>query len=269
MLKWLAIVLLIVNVVLFGWLYDQHFDATLRQASGAAPIPPGTPTLVLVNELDRLPESRDAADPSYGGAIDGGLTEEEANFEFDDDGAVVESAPPVTQAAIREVIPGTASSLSAGRCYRAGPYLTREAYEELLEWLRDRTVAVAVTTTRERTRQLYWVYLEALDAESAAASIEDFQQQGIQDYYVIRRGGINNDAISLGLFSSQDAVNRRLAELNEKGYQPVVVPRWETRDNYFLTAELATGFDDLADMPLELGAVAPIEEVMCEGEGPP
>ncbi|NNM00971.1 MAG: hypothetical protein HKO62_09495, partial [Gammaproteobacteria bacterium] len=179
MLKWLAIVLLIVNVAMFGWLYDQHVKATLRHAGGASPIAPGTPELVLVDELDRLPGSRDADDSAYGGGVsDGGLTEEEANFEFDDDGVVPESAPPAEEAAIREVIPGTASSLSAGRCYRAGPYLTRDAYEELLEWLRERTVSVAVTTDRERTRQLYWVYLEALDAESAAASIEDFKQQG-------------------------------------------------------------------------------------------
>ena len=289
MLKWLAIALLLVNVVLFGWLYDQHIDAALRASGAAAPIAPGTPALVLVGELDRLPEARDASTDRYDSVVDGGLTEEEVNFEFDDDGgsadAVVPAAPGMAPAAapaaavdlesdagaapVRELIPGTASSLGSGRCYRAGPYLTREAYQELLEWLRERTVSVAVTSDKERTRQLYWVYLEALDAETAAASIEDFQAQGIEDFYLIRRGGLNNDAISLGLFSSQDAVNRRLAELNEKGYQPVVVPRWETRDNFYLAAELAAGYEDLDDLPLELAAVAPVEEAECGGDGTP
>ena len=55
------------------------------------------------------------------------------------------------------------------------------------------------------------------------AAIADSKGKGVQDYKFINKGNLQN-AISLGLFSTQSAVNRRLKELKNIGYQPIMVP---------------------------------------------
>lgn len=55
----------------------------------------------------------------------------------------------------------------------------------------------------------------------------------MRDYRLISKGDLGN-AVSLGLFSSQEAVNARLLELREKGFQPVVVPYSNVQRFYWL-----------------------------------
>ncbi|MBK6660563.1 MAG: hypothetical protein IPG43_21595 [Proteobacteria bacterium] len=87
---------------------------------------------------------------------------------------------------------------------------------------------------------------------------------GIHDTLLIRRGDMKN-SISLGFFRSQDSVNRRLAELNEKGYKPVVVPRFETSDLYWLSARLAEQYAEAPEIPATLlGSSAKQRTIACE-----
>jgi hypothetical protein len=67
------------------------------------------------------------------------------------------------------------------------------------------------------------------------------------------------------VFSTQDAVNRRLAEVARKGYQPLVVPRVETTDLRWLNVELASGFSDRSLIPAELRGNAGVEDADCAG----
>jgi hypothetical protein len=63
------------------------------------------------------------------------------------------------------------------------------------------------------------------------------QGKGIGDYRLINRGDLEN-AISLGLFSSREAVDARLRELQEKGYVPVVVPYQDMKKTYWINIEV-------------------------------
>ena len=114
-----------------------------------------------------------------------------------------------------------------------------------------------------RTRQFFWVYLEPTTEAAANQYIDDLENRGFTDYLLIRRGNLKN-AISLGLFRSQDSVNRRLAELSEKGYKPVVVPRFETTDQYWLSAQLAAEHSDTLELPESLLEEAKASEIDCE-----
>jgi hypothetical protein len=58
---------------------------------------------------------------------------------------------------------------------------------------------------------------------SAEAAMKDLQLKGVKDIRLINEGDLSN-AISLGLFSSQAAINRRLNEIKAKRYQSVVIP---------------------------------------------
>ena len=80
---------------------------------------------------------------------------------------------------------------------------------------------------------------------------------------LVRNGDLKN-AISLGLFRSQDSVTRRLEEMSEQGYKPVVVPKFEKTDQYWINASLAEGFEDVESIETELIAGVQILEVSCD-----
>ncbi|KAK2701799.1 hypothetical protein QYM36_019554 [Artemia franciscana] len=87
-------------------------------------------------------------------------------------------------------------------------------------------------------RALLWVYLEPKATEAEArAQVEQLKQQGVSDYYMVTKGNMKN-AISLGLFSSQETVNRRLEELAKEGYQPVVIPQHKVEQKVYINAQL-------------------------------
>ena len=115
-----------------------------------------------------------------------------------------------------------------------------------------------------RQRQLFWVYLEPTSDTEAMDSINDLKRRGVTDYMLIRRGGLKN-AISLGLFRSQDSVNRRLAEMTRQGYKPVVVPQFDTVENYWVRATLAEEFADLSVVPEALVGESTLEQIDCSG----
>ena len=195
--------------------------------------------LSLVSELSTRPRLRDAPQGE------------------DDD---VDSGPVADESLI--VVDTNPAALSADLCITAGPFTDQSAAEKLQTWLTTRAVRILMETKAVRTRQLYWIYLEPVDDEQAQQQLQDLQNKGVQDYLLIRRGGLTN-AISLGLFSSLEAVNNRLAEMERQGYTPVVIPRFETRDERWLRAELGAGFEDYTAVPADVIGEVKIGPIPC------
>lgn len=68
----------------------------------------------------------------------------------------------------------------------------------------------------EQSRQLFWVDLAPQDSrQEAIVTIKTIRAKGVEDVRLISGGNLQN-AISMGLFSSQTAVNKRLSELEKK-----------------------------------------------------
>jgi hypothetical protein len=68
----------------------------------------------------------------------------------------------------------------------------------------------------EQSRQLFWVDLAPQDSrQEAIVTIKTIRAKGVEDVRLISGGNLQN-AISMGLFSSQAAVNKRLSELEKK-----------------------------------------------------
>lgn len=177
--------------------------------------------------------------------------------------AVPETAPPAAaNAPASDALVAAGTGAPSGVCVHIGPFLHAADLAPLQRWLAPRATLLKPEITTTRKRQLFWVYLEPRTAGEAKEKLADLKRSGISDYLLIKRGGLEN-AISLGLFSSQDAVNRRLAEMTEKGYKPIVVPRFETTDLHWLNAEFATGYENHQDIPPELRGTAGVETTDC------
>jgi len=239
-LKTLVVLLLLANIGYFGWQYNEHVREQTSRARSISPLPSTTPRLKLIDELEELPPLRVQSD-------------------------VVPRADRERSSAAQDVDITTevlTNGDASGVCINAGPFPTGSKLSDFQTWLRSRAATIHTATETVRKRELFWVYLEA-DSESAAQqNLADLKSKGVKDYLLIRRGGLKN-AISLGLFSSQDSVNRRLAEMNRQGYKPVVVPRFETTNRHWVRANLVKGHEDITEAPAELLGTAQLLQISC------
>jgi hypothetical protein len=230
-MKLLGIALLLLNVALFAWQYNQRVEEATRERLTRPPLPAGAPKLELLSEMGDLPALR--------------TPEAEAA-----------PAPAIEPEVKADVAP-------ADLCIEAGPFGDESARDGFRDWIGDLVATLQFRVETVRKRQLFWVYLEPTPDRDAEQSMADLRRRGVKDYMMIRRGGLKN-AISLGLFRSQDSVNRRLAELNEQGYKPVVVPRYETTDRYWVAAQFAAAHDALPDIPEAVTGAAEVTEIECD-----
>ena len=231
-MKWLVIALLTANLAFFGWHYNQQVETAMREATVRKPPASTAPPLQLLAELGTLPAQKAG------------------------DGASATAPTVAPTAEVHAHIP------AADRCLDIGPFDDSAVRDRLRDWLREYVARLQTRAEAMRQRQFFWVYLEPTSDESAQQSLADLRAHGVTDYMLIRRGDLKN-AISLGLFRSQDSVNRRLAEMTEKGYQPIVVPRFETSERYWVSAQLAAAHSERLDLPETLLGGTPVRSIDC------
>tara|TARA_R110002096_G_scaffold124218_1_gene268706 strand:- start:2408 stop:3160 length:753 start_codon:yes stop_codon:yes gene_type:complete len=240
-MKAFVIILLIANVALFGWRFNEHLHARALATAAAPELPADAPSLQLVSELPVLPPRRQLERTAGDGT------------------QAVESTVVQAVDLSTEI---NSSALASDICVDIGPLADQQSVTAVREWLRTRTTLVHTRAETVRERRYFWIYLEPASDEQARKNLNDLARRGVKDYMLIRRGGLKN-AISLGLFRSQDSVNRRLAEMTEKGYKPVVVPQFETTENFWIRATMATGFADTDPLAALLPDGATLTERTC------
>lgn len=70
----------------------------------------------------------------------------------------------------------------------------------------------------------YWVYLPPAKTHAGKVKrIRQLKEQGIEDYFVVQEAGRWMNAISLGVFKTEEAAKKYLAELNKKGIKTAQV----------------------------------------------
>ncbi|MCP5146066.1 MAG: SPOR domain-containing protein [Gammaproteobacteria bacterium] len=279
-MKWLCVFLLLANAVVYGWGFNQRLQLPHTRPAVIEPLPADAPGIELLSELTTPLPWRDGARSGPEITVD----EDVADATPVQPGAAIaadEPAPDTVVAAAEtaandvaddapvpapdyelQIIDTQGISPGADVCISAGPFLSADDAQPLSAWLRSRAARLVLERENVTVRKLYWVYLEPVDDAVARQQVQDLREKGVKDYLLIKRDEVAS-AISLGLFSSQDAVNRRLAELERKGYRPVVVPQFRTRDEFRLYAELAQGFEDPAQTPVDAESDIAVATISC------
>lgn len=210
-MRWVFITLLVLNVVYFGWELDRETAIRHKQTGSVLPVPASAQRLQLIRELPGPPAPR---------TIDSGADTVVATpvvTELPTDAELVTELPEIQ-------LDEASTIIATYTCFRFGPVLDEGPIKALQDWFAARNIPAQTHYIEEQGKQLFWIYLAPQPSrENAMAVLEEMQSKGIGDFRLINRGDLQN-AISLGLFSSRDAVNTRLEELKEKGYVPVVVP---------------------------------------------
>ncbi|NIP49844.1 MAG: SPOR domain-containing protein [Gammaproteobacteria bacterium] len=259
-MKWLFIFLLVINVAYMGWEIDHQTRINLNNRKEALPVPRGVDRLVLVRELNKTPETKSANNDSPDiETVDTDISEaaktaadiqtgvsgmtNDVKIEQEIVNLLVSQLPDISTRSISNNLSETQQT-----CFSYGPFPDDQQTADLIAWFEERRINVQQRLEREQENRLFWVYLAQQESRSSAIkAIEDLKSKGIRDYRLIETGDLRN-AISLGLFSTQAAVNRRLNELKDRGYQPVVVPYRDAKMVYWVDIKLSSQTDVMSEM---------------------
>lgn len=238
-MRWLFLFLLLTNVVYFGWELDRNTRMRMQNSLVAQPVPAAASRLTLIREMASPPAVRstqDTIETSTG----------------DKSGSGGDSPSPLSEALVGQLpdisTGGLSSGLTGSYCITYGPLPEQTQATGLNDWFRSRNADTRVRHTDQNERGLFWIYLAPLESRAdAMALLDELRDQGIRDYRLIRRGNLEN-AISLGLFSSQSAVNQRLGELKNRGYKPVVVPYTDVNRIYWVDVKMGKAAEDMDEV---------------------
>lgn len=238
-MKWLFIFLLFANVIYFGWELDRQTKMDVS-SSVSTPVLPNTATPIrFLHELDQLPAVRESSFEEI--ELDESL--EEGNDVENSFQSFSQNDDPVAlpEFELNEFSESDNESDSTGQknCFSYGPIAEEAQADSLNNWFVNHGGKAQRRHKDEQGRQLFWVYLSPKESrEAAMKTIRQFKDQGIRDFRLISKGDLEN-AISMGLFSSQAAVNRRLKELAKEGYKPVVVPYSDGKRTFWVDVLLS------------------------------
>lgn len=196
-MKQVILLLVVANLLVFGWQLMRP-DEPGSAATPELTMPPGVEPLRLLAE-------EGAASPS--------ATADEAEF------------APVTVDQSTELLPND----NVPRCHVIGPFDEALPAEQFGGSLTRFGARPTVREEALREDAGYWVFLPEQPADQARATLEKLREKGVKDYYLGK-----THYISLGIYSNKEAAERRLTEIAEMGFEPVVERRFRTHTVYWL-----------------------------------
>lgn len=233
-------VLLLVNLLLFGWLTAHQQTDPPNISPGASAVQGTVESLTLLRERSdaaasssveapREPVSLKAADSVVAPTVG-----EQARF--------VHTQPPEVLPPTPRPDPGTAE-FSAGEpdggamsddepegiCQTIGPFGTRARAQRMAGALVDLHIEPELRTARIEQPSGYWVYLPSMAGSDAKHIVDELSTRGVKDYFLGRQ-----NFISLGVFSDKNSAERRLREISDLGYRPKLEPRFLVQEVFWI-----------------------------------
>ncbi len=196
MIRATFLILIVANLVYFGWNYTQPSPAPDKRPG---PIPPGVQVLSLLSGSRPGGAAISKGSETHRGAGEGGV-----------------------------------DAGSARTCYTLGPFDDQQAADDLVARLQGLGLSVARRVIEDTERTAYWVYLAPLSSrEDAEAVARRLKERGVTDYFVVPSGD-KQYAVSLGLFNREDGALRRLDEIAALGLKPLVEVKDQNRTLYWV-----------------------------------
>ena len=116
-----------------------------------------------------------------------------------------------------------------GACIEWGPFSPSElpAAREAIATL---DLGARASTVEVQAIAGWWVYIPPLKSKAEVERrIAELSEQGVTEYFAVENGGDMHNAISLGIFKSEEAANNYLQALRDKGVRSAQVGRRDHR----------------------------------------
>jgi hypothetical protein len=256
-MKWLFLLLLIINVGIFAWGYQQ--EHIQRQPVLEAGVDVGNMRLISevpdTDKQENIPITDEVVSETVVAAAEEsnpGQTAEQTT-EHTDTTATETVAKAETEvkatpdkekeqekvAATEKTAqkqeqkkPATTDSETVRRCGTIGPINDRQVAKEIEEDLKKSNLNARLERSIEKEQIGYWVIIPPLaDGSQAQAKIEELAQIGLKDIWHFRGGGMKN-AISLGMFAQKENAEKFSKEVLQKGFKTEMQPRFINKTRY-------------------------------------
>ncbi|PKM41995.1 MAG: hypothetical protein CVV05_19790 [Gammaproteobacteria bacterium HGW-Gammaproteobacteria-1] len=207
-MKWFFAGLVLANLALLGWNWSQGDVVASPFPETAAPRRGGDGGLTLLQELDSRPATRaesapPSAPPQEAAAVDVAVRPPQAG-----------NAAPEVAVEMPSSERGAAPEVTA-TCYRLAGFESPEAVAGAVRALARGGADIRGQGEVAGETKRYWVMLSpTTTAAKAEPTLERLKRAGIKDFYLIRSGD-NRNAISLGVYSSEDSAKRRLRQIRD------------------------------------------------------
>ena len=168
----------------------------------------------------------------------------------DGDAAIPSTGPalPTDKPAASPAAAAAAAQASDRECLRTGAFKNRARATEAAAWLRARDIEVLGVHPEDRQAvRRYRVYLPAAASRrEAVATAQELRRQGVRNVMAIEEGPLAN-TVPLGLFRQESNMRRRVAELEELGYDAVSEADMTTVTEYAIEVRTDGGRSAFAD----------------------
>lgn len=109
-----------------------------------------------------------------------------------------------------------------GRCFSLGPFSSENNAKKALQQLSRWGIEPELNKNEEKVQEGYWVLLPPASSRDAAQkTTRELKLKGEKDFFLVVSGQQEN-AISLGVFAMSESANRRLQQIKDKGFKPIV-----------------------------------------------
>ncbi len=242
-MRWVVYALLAANLGLLTW--NLYSRGGVAPAATRAPAQPANDVgrLALLSEIggQELRRRAGAPAPPSPAAADAAPQAPAAARAPDAPAPDIDSGVMAGQGAAADGPPPPART-----CLTLGPLADEAPLAAITGWLSERGAEVDVRTDERREVALYWVYFPPRASRDAAVEeVERLRAQGVDDVIVVPKGDMAN-AISLGVFSRTETRDRRLRELKGLGREPLVSPRYRTKQATWVDVAAQPGVLDEA-----------------------
>ncbi|OQW93272.1 MAG: hypothetical protein BWK79_11995, partial [Beggiatoa sp. IS2] len=153
-------------------------------------------------------------------------------------------------------------------CIEIGSYSQQAPAETSAQWFRQKHKDIQVNVERRKIPVVTQtkVYLAPFkDRHEASLTQQRLTQQGIIDHALFVTNDSKN-AISLGVYSSEDNAKKRVNQLKEKGYNNVKLELQQKNDTkYWLSVKIPTDRKEVVDAFKKAFKPIPVlKEVTCQ-----
>ncbi len=249
-MKWVVITLLLLNgLYLAVQLSQKGTDQGI--ATSKTNLPLNTPELVLQVEKEKLDQAKQFAEKQKQQKLAQAETKRPSSSASRPKAVVAKpeeprpASKPIEQPVV--TVPSTpvvsppkspAPTSNAMACYSVGPFLLMSDIKGV-----SQLFELASINTQERAEALrkqvgWWVYVPPLASlQAARVALRQMKNNSVDDALIISEGSKAN-AISLGVYKTEELGLERKKELGKLGYQSRVEPLFRTQPQYWLDLEL-------------------------------
>ncbi len=219
--RWLFLILLVLNLLLFVWGYQQPQPESYE----APPHPGNTPTILLLSEST-------TSETHTGAVEETGLTQ----VRDETDAAVVQTPElkdETVQSAVLEekqavlasegIVLDEAKLVVEKLCVKLGPFDQEAETFNMIAVLDKSGHEASLDINRTHEQSGYWVLIPA-GSDDPDFLVANLELAGVDDVWRFSKGELAG-AVSLGLYSDRVRAEQRRDELTEKGFNAKIHPR--------------------------------------------